>query len=313
MKKTGKPNLKSKHFLLIAALCAAVILPIVILAVFAAPKSAAYPENVTVNDTVYSYRDFLKGCILEQLKSLDEPPTDADAAGINAAGAAIHSSIVYLYGINGLSRDCFPCVKFMSEKECAEHFGENAERYISAADCAADYALCTRISYNGRNVFLPVCRISSGALTDPADAGLDMPWLKKLYCPRDKYAAGYSGGCQLTSGGLSQILLAKYPDIVLPPETDSRISDIRTDGGGNVLSLAVCGINMSGYEFCRMFGIRSVCFEMTCSQGLYTFTTKGDGDSIGMSVYAAVQMSRSGSNEKEILNTFYNADVEEIR
>lgn len=304
---------KGRQILFIAALCAAVIVPIVILAIFSAPKNDTYPEKVTVNDTEYSYRDFLTGCILEQLKSLDEPPTDADAAGINAAGAAIHSSIVYLYSINGIYRENFPCVKFMSEKECNDHFGESSEQYISAARRAADFALCTRISYKGENVFLPVCRISSCALTDPYEAGLNMPWLKKLYCPRDKYAAGYSGGCQLTSSGLSMKLLAKYPDMILPPENNSWISDIKTDSGNNVISLIVCGMNMSGYEFCRLFGIRSVCFDMTCSQGLYTFTTKGDGDSIGMSVYAAVQMSREGNSETEILNTFFDVDISIIR
>ena len=84
------------------------------------------------------------------------------------------------------------------------------------------------------------------------------------------------------------------------------ITDIKTDDSGNVLSLNCCGINMSGFQFIRLFDIRAVNFKMSRSQNLYTFKTKGVGDSIGMSFNAALKLSESGMSCDEIMNSFFS-------
>lgn len=297
---------KTAHFLLIAALAAAAILPIILMIVISSgEKPDYYSQTITSSGKEYSYREYLVGCIMSALAFTDEPPCEKDTAGINATAAAINSSLIYLVRTDSIDHIGFPSLDMMNADEQKSHFGEELDTYLAAAQTAADYAMSVNITYEGKNVFLPVCRISSGGLISRSD----MPWVKKLYCPRDKYAAYYNGGCQLTCDGIAAVLLSRYSDMILSPDKANWISDIKCDDSGNVLSLNVCGINMSGSEFAELFGIRSICFEMSYSEGLYTFTTKGDGCSTGLSVYAALQLSRSGQSEKEILDTFFNVSI----
>ena len=101
-------------------------------------------------------------------------------------------------------------------------------------------------------------------------------------------------------------MLTEYPSLVIPPDESRWISGIRCDNDGNVLRLNVCGIEMSCEQFRRLFGIRSAAFDMSYTQRLYSFTTKGDGCNTGMSVYSALKLSERGYTAEQILDEFYD-------
>ncbi len=262
-------------------------------------KSVNNSENrYIVSGKEITEKEYLTGCILYSMAGLDEPPAEASSKGINAVAAALLSNLRYLHGreATGLFS-----VTYWDEEKSADWYAGEYEQYRKTAEAAADYALKTTITYNGKGVFLPVCRISSVTLmTDD-----NMAYLKKIYCPIDEKAQRFSGGCQFTCDGIAEKLLAKYPQLVLAPDRESWIEEIKTDNGGNVTSIKCGGITMSGYEFRRIFGIRSVNFDVSYQQGVYSFATKGDGDSMGISVYAAVKLAEKGYSEKEILDSFF--------
>ena len=62
---------------------------------------------------------------------------------------------------------------------------------------------------------------------------------------------------------------------------------------------------MSAEEFRRIFSVRSPAFEISYTQRLYSFETKGDGCNMGMSVYSAVRLSMRGYKAEEILREFF--------
>lgn len=298
-------KVKSGYIILIALLIAAALIPLAVMYFSSRPEKTQAIQQIEAGGIQYSYREYLVGCIMDKLAFLNSAPSENDMEGIYAVGSAVNSSLHYLVQTDRLQGGGLFSLEYMPEDKRNEHFGNELKQYLNAAEKAADYALKTEITYNGSGVFLPVCRISSGALIETPD----MPWVKKLYCPRDKSAVYYSGGCQLTSNGIAEILLSDFSGLILSPDESEWITDIICDENKNVLSLNVCGIKMSGFEFRRMFEIRSVCFEMTYSQGLYSFKTKGDGDSTGMSVFAAVELSKSGYTAPDILDTFYDIDI----
>lgn len=270
------------------------------------------PEGkFTVRGKEYGTEEYLTGCVYAMLKNYSSAE-DIDPAGLNAAAAAEMSSLRYLISVGGLESGVFPKLEYMSGEEAREYYGGGYASIEKAVKDAVSYALDTRLTYEGKDVFLPVCRISSGALIDPDDCGLEMPWLKKLYCLSDSKEPRYSGACQLTADGFSSVLLGRYPTLVLPPDTESWITDIVTDEDKNVLSVRAGGIDMSGWEFCSIFGIRSVCFELSYSQGLFSFSSKGDGGSIGMSVSAAMKLGETGKTAEEIIKTFFDVEISKI-
>lgn len=61
---------------------------------------------------------------------------------------------------------------------------------------------------------------------------------------------------------------------------------------------------LSGTETAERFGLPSPCFTVTMGERVI-FTCKGVGDGEGMSLYAANEMAKRGSDYKEILTYFY--------
>lgn len=263
-------------------------------------ENALLPETLEYCGKSYSARDFITGCIMYNMTVLNEPPTEKQQAGINCAACCIKDSVTYLNSKGQLSRKSFPAIYFMDCTEASIYFASDYPYYLQSAEKAADYAL----SQPAKSRFLPVCPLSSGMLISPENTA-DMPYIKKLYCGKDKYNEFYEGECQLTENGIAEKLLSAFPSLIIPPVSDSMITDLRTDENGNVLSLKCCNINMSGYQFIRLFDIPSVNFKMSRSQNLYSFKTKGIGDSTGMSFYSALMLSESGLTAEEITETFF--------
>lgn len=191
----------------------------------------------------------------------------------------------------------------MDEKESIQHFGAETGIYRKYAESSAEYAISLNLTVQEGTAFLPVCRISSGITISPEDSG--NPFVKKLYCEKDRSAEYYHSTCQLTADGIAEIMLTAYPSLIIPPDESKWISDIRRDADGNALRLNVCGIDMSCEEFRRLFDIRSPAFEMSYTQRLYSFEIRGDGCNSGMSVYSALKLSERGYSCREILNEFY--------
>ncbi len=274
-------------------------------------QKPAPPATVTVRGREYDTEEYLVGCILAQLKNYSSAD-ETNEEGLDCVAAALYCSLLYLYETNGLDRTVFPALEYMSREEAEKYYGEQYLSMSKAAENAAKNALSSNVTYQGRHVYLPVCRISSGALIDPSDCNMDMPWTKKLYCAADRSEPRYSGSCQMTSEGFSSLFLGRFSDKALPPDEASWISSVNTDADGNVLSVCVGGITVSGWEFCRMFGIRSVCFEVTYSSGVFSFVSKGDGDGTGMSVAAVMKLAQSGRTADEILRTFFEVDTDGV-
>ncbi|MCH5324092.1 MAG: hypothetical protein J1E39_02660 [Eubacterium sp.] len=301
-------KVKIPVLIVIAILIAGIAAAAVIAAEPQLPEEPPPPEQITVGDTPYITADYLSGCIFAALKNYSSV-SQINQQGLNATAAVLYSSLLYLYEINSLDRDVFPCVEYMSMEEAAEYYGSAYQEFNIMVRSAAKYAMNVNVTYGGENVFLPLCRISSGALIDPAECNMNMPWCKKLYCLTDRDEPRYSGGCQLTSDGFTAVFLTRFPSAVLPPDIGGWISDIKTDTDGNVLSVSAGGVTMSGWEFCQLFGIRSVCFEMTYTDRLFSFTSKGDGGSAGISVAAAMQLGARGDSAEEIIKTFFEVDI----
>ena len=297
--------MKKKHLIfLIAALIITAVVPVIWLIVTSVSvRQELPPEIITYEGAEYTYSEFLTGCVLEQMKSLDSPPDDNTLEGFKAVAMALDCSARYMYNAGKALDSGYPCMDFTDDKEGVEYFGTELSVYKKYAAKAAAYAIGSGYTINGETAFLPVCRISSGTLISPEDSGYRH--VRKLYCSKDEKATFYKGSCQLTADGIAEIMITRYPSLIIPPDESTWISGFVRDDAGNVLRLNVCGISMSGEEFRRIFEVRSPAFEMSYTQRLYSFETKGDGCNTGMSVYSAVRLSMRGYTAEEILREFY--------
>ncbi len=76
--------------------------------------------------------------------------------------------------------------------------------------------------------------------------------------------------------------------------------------GGYINKIVVCGKTTTGKNIRSIFGLRSACFEVSYSNGNFTFTTKGYGHGVGMSQWGAhFYADKEGWDYRQILSHYY--------
>ncbi len=76
--------------------------------------------------------------------------------------------------------------------------------------------------------------------------------------------------------------------------------------GGYINKIVVGGKTTTGKNVRSMFSLRSACFEVSYSNGSFTFTTKGYGHGVGMSQWGAhFYADKDGWDYRQILSHYY--------
>ena len=290
---------------LLIALSILVIIITVIVAlcnIFADNKdnSLVQKEYITVNGEQHPFKEYLAGCIMYSMRFVNDITKNESLEGIKAVGVCLKKSIEYLDKRNALPGVGIYALHCMTIKEGEEFYGEEFKAVYELCLDVSDLALNSDI-YKDEDIFLPVCSVSSGALSH-CEA---IPHTKALYCPKDKENPWYKGSMQLIDTGFAEILLRRYDDLIISPERERWISDISRDENGMVTDITVCGLTMSGFEFCRIMGIKSPCFTYTYSGDIFTFETKGIGNNTGLSCNTAVLLSKKGERCEGVVGVFF--------
>jgi len=93
--------------------------------------------------------------------------------------------------------------------------------------------------------------------------------------------------------------------ITLTGKPSTWLSGITYNASGRVAELSVGGITLSGGAARSLFGLRSACFTVEESNGVFTFSVTGYGHGVGMSQYGANAMAKQGSGWREIVEHYY--------
>ena len=148
--------MKKKHlYLLIATLTAAAVLPIIILVCFSSANEPQRPVTIIYRNTEYAYKEFLTGCVLSCLKTLDEPPSDDESEGINAVAVALDCSLRYLHRAGKSFDSGYPYVEYMDEKESIQHFGTELGIYRKYAETQRNMPYRLTLPYRKGQPFSP--------------------------------------------------------------------------------------------------------------------------------------------------------------
>lgn len=83
------------------------------------------------------------------------------------------------------------------------------------------------------------------------------------------------------------------------------ISQVDVSPSGYVTSALVGGRTCTGEELREAFGLRSACFTLDTSQGVFQFSVHGWGHGVGMSQAGAAFLANQGASYEEILAYYY--------
>jgi len=198
------------------------------------------------------------------------------------------------------------CQAYITRGEAAARWEEQADFY---AGRIAEAVACTDgqiITFEGRPIQATFFSSSVSSTEDAAEVwGNGLPYLVSVPSPEGEEVPNYRSVVTLTAEELRALAEKSGMGITLTGKPSTWLSGITYNASGRVAELSVGGITLSGGAARSLFGLRSACFTVEESNGVFTFSVTGYGHGVGMSQYGANAMAKQGSGWREIVEHYY--------
>lgn len=260
--------------------------------------------KLTASDTVteISIEDYIFGVVAAEMPALYEEEA------LKAQAVAAYTFYVIQKDKNkeqsfDISDDYTVHQSFVNADSARKKWGDSAQIYENKIRSCVKAVLGQTVLYDGSPATTLYHAISYGVTENAADVwGGNYPYLISVDSSWDKLEKNYLSEKSFKAEELKDLLssLAEVKEL-----DKSCITDILRTATGGVKSLKISGTEVSGGDLRQALSLRSSNFEVSFLDGIYTFTTKGYGHSIGMSQYGAHYMAMQGKNYKEILLHYY--------
>ena len=205
----------------------------------------------------------------------------------------------YDLGDSGANSQCY-----ITRKAAREKWGAKADEYEKKLDKIIAKTSSYAILYDGKPILAAYHAISAGKTENASEIwGGEYPYLKTVDSVGDLLNPDYLTQVSVTSEEFAEKLKDKGIDFSGDPA--GFLGEKKCTGVGSVITIAVCGKEISGEEMRAAFGLRSADFDAAFEDGKFVFTVRGYGHGIGMSQYGAERMAEDGSNYIEILSAYY--------
>jgi stage II sporulation protein D len=318
---------------LLAILCAAVPL-LCLLPVFPSPSGSSGPATKAASSTAPASTPSAAPAILQDPvllwdKASDslltvsvsdyligaaacEMPASWPEEAIKAQMVACHSWALYRRdhpedAQNGawFSVDSAQCQGYATKAVLASRWGD---------DYGTDYALFERLAqevqydvvmYDNAPAAAAYHAISCGHTESSQNVWNEsLPYLQGVVSSWDRYATDYDVTIEYSQ---QQFYDALTMNLGLTPGDDPAdwVGDASWDDAGYVSTLTLCGQPVEGTQVRTALSLRSACFSIAYSDGIFTITTKGYGHGVGMSQSGACAMAKGGTTWRKILAYYF--------
>ena len=133
----------------------------------------------------------------------------------------------------------------------------------------------------------------------------DREYLKPVPSPWDTDSPDFLTKVTVTAEEFRKKIISARTDVKLPASPDKYLSSAKKTASGSVTEAVIGGEKFTGSEIRTLFGLRSAAFDLSFSDGKFTFTVRGYGHGVGMSQWGAQGMAKQGSSYSEILSHYY--------
>lgn len=277
---------------------------------------AVFPDTVSVymNGTggivTVSAEEYIEGCIAAQI------PINYELEALKAQAAAAATYAMRLMtdlrdsgklpeGAD-ISDDPQLCQPYYSPEKRTEEYGADYEKFREKVQTAAQFGKSHVLTKDGEPIYAVYHSVSAGR-TCPSEYiwGISIDYLKAVDSPHDTEFINYECVNEMRSEEARLALIQYDPDIEIPADPAKWFTEFRTNEDGYVISVNIGKNTFSGGDIWRIFRLRSTAFTVTCTDGIFTFTTRGYGHGAGLSQYGANEMARSGKTAEQILAHYY--------
>lgn len=194
---------------------------------------------------------------------------------------------------------------YLNDNLLHERLGSNFDENFKKIKDAVDSVYMQKLMLNGETILAMYHSISGGYTQNCKDVFVqDLPYLRSVPSPADKFAPGYQTFKQFTFDEFKDIVSAQL-GVTLPDDKNTWIHVQEKSPTGLVMNLQIADQNISGSKARSIFSLRSSTFNVGISEDRVTFTVYGHGHSVGMSQYGAQYMAEQGASYKDILSWYY--------
>lgn len=131
-------------------------------------------------------------------------------------------------------------------------------------------------------------------------------YLMSVQSAKDVESEEYLEGTMIKKEDFAKKLRDADPEISISDENPlETMQIISRDTAGYVNSLQIGNVEMTGDEFAYIFQLNSPNFQVEEYEGQIRIITKGMGHGLGLSMYGAKELAKSGKSYQEILQHYY--------
>lgn len=250
-----------------------------------------------------SARDYIVGVVCAEM------PAEYSIEALKAQAVASYTFALFRKSENkdkeyDITDNTTPDQAYMTDAEFKKREGSRYSEYKTKITEAVDSVTAQVITFDGK-IILSIYHDISGGKTESAEAlwGGSYPYLQSVESVGDLLSADYLSTKSVTADELKTAL--KSYKISFSDNSKDWFSNIKRSESGTVLTLEVCGTTLKGSELRTALGLRSANFDVSFVEGVYNFSVRGHGHSVGMSQYGAQFMALQGSDYLEILKWYY--------
>lgn len=137
-----------------------------------------------------------------------------------------------------------------------------------------------------------------------------LPYLAGVDSTLDLTAEGYEQTVTYTTQQMYDAIVLAVPGAAPEEgEPEGWFGEASYTPAGYVDKIQCAGVFVRGTDLRTALGLRSACFSIEYSDGVFAVTTRGYGHGVGMSQYGASAMALTGKNCAEILAHYYPGTV----
>lgn len=190
---------------------------------------------------------------------------------------------------------------FKTKEQALADWGEKGEEYSAKIENAIKAVEGFALTYGGEIITAAYHAVSAGKTQDSADVwGKERPYLKSVLSEGDKLNKNYISKVAFTEAELLEKL-----SVLLENQSAITFENSEKTTGGYIKTISVCGKNLKGSQIREALDLKSTCFEIEKTDGVYNFTVYGYGHGVGMSQAGADYMAKQGASYEEILKHYY--------
>ena len=290
---------------LAAALCPFAAVPLGKLRPFSAAVQAengavSLLRTATGAHETLPFGDYLLGALSAEADPQAEPEA------LQALCVACRSyTLFWLNEGKQLSDDPATCQGYWDDEQRRAAWGDaydsRMQRLAEAMDAVGDETLL----FEGAPILAAYHALSPGKTESAAVVwGRDLPYLQSVHADGDALSPQLEQTVQLSKEAFYKTA-EKLDGTNLRNTKRTAVGKSVTTGNGFVKQIRIGDKACSGVAVQEAFSLPSACFTLKQTTDSFTFTVRGRGHGVGMSLNSADFMARQGSDHKEILAHFY--------